>query len=356
MPMGQALRLCPDAVVLPPSFRKYQAESQKIFDRVRALTPQVQTLALDEAWLDLTGTERLNGGPPILQLARLQSEIETQLGLGISIGLAPNKFLAKMASEQDKPRGLFVIGNQDALEFLHPKPVIALPGIGPAQAKTLRGLGYETVGDLAKEDPKRLITALGEPGYRLYRLALGQDSRPVANRAEQKIKSCETTFDHDLCDHQALEAELWPLCEKLAKHLRHEQLLGHVVILKLRRADFQILTRRLSLSEPTQTARTLFETASHLLAPLLNGTFYRLIGVGLGGLMDEEARSKGLFSPLDARAQTTERTMDKIEDRFGKGTIVSGRSLRLATKKASVPKTPSRKETPSPGQANKLGT
>ena len=173
MPMFKALKACPDAVVIKPDFTKYVAESKRIFDAIGRLTPLVQTLSLDEAWIDLSGTERLNGGPPALQLVQLQAWIEAETGLTVSIGLAANRFLAKIASELDKPRGFSVLGSEAAV-LLGSKPVSILPGVGPVFSKTLRSDGYATIGDLAAADPRDLIKQYGESGLRLHDLANGR--------------------------------------------------------------------------------------------------------------------------------------------------------------------------------------
>jgi DNA polymerase-4 len=256
MPMFKARKLCPEAVILKPDFSKYRTESRRIMEKMRALTPLVQPLSLDEAWMDLSGTERLHGAPPALTLAKLQADIEADVGITVSIGLAANKFLAKIASDIDKPRGFAVIGAEEAESFLAPRPVSALPGVGPAFAKTLESDGYRLVGDLARADLRKLADKYGAHGLRLHQLAKGLDARAVNPDQERKSLSSETTFNEDLADRDALEDELWPLCEKVARQARLEEITGRVVTLKLRTADFRIVTRRRTLPAPTQTART----------------------------------------------------------------------------------------------------
>jgi len=198
------------------------AESERIFGAVHHLTPLVQTLSLDEAWIDLKGTERLNGGPPAFQLARLQKWIEDETGLSVSIGLAPNRFLAKIASELDKPRGFSVIGVAEAQGLLAPRPVTTLPGVGPVFGRTLRSDGFATIGDLAAAEVKDLVRRYGETGLRLHDLSHARDSRPVNPDHDRRGMSAETTFNDDLTTAEALEAELWPLCEKLASKARRD--------------------------------------------------------------------------------------------------------------------------------------
>jgi len=327
MPMFKALKACPQAVVIKPDFTKYVFESRRIFDKLRALTPLVQTLSLDEAWMDLSGTERLNGGPPALQLVRLQHEIEAETGLTVSIGLAPNKFLAKIASEMDKPRGFTAIGSE-AQALLATRPVGILPGVGAVFARTLISDGYATVGDLAAADPKALVKAYGEYGLRLNRLAHGQDARAVAPESERKGMSAETTFNEDLTRLEDLENELWPLCEKLAAKARRDDVSGRVVVLKLRTDDFKIHTRRRTLPIPTRTAKTLFQQGRDLLKRETDGRAFRLIGIGMADLIDGEGSGSDFFAGDEDRALKTETALDGLRSRFGKTAVVSGRALK----------------------------
>ena len=327
MPMFKALKACPDAVVIKPDFAKYKHESGRILGALAQLTPLIQTLSLDEAWADLSGTERLNGGPPALQLVRLQKRIEDETGLTVSIGLAPNRFLAKMASEMDKPRGFSVISPAGAQALLAPRPVSALPGVGPVFGKTLRSDGYAIIGDLASADLRDLVRRYGETGLRLHDLAHGRDSRPVNPDHDRRGMSAETTFDHDLTAGADLEAELWPLCEKLASKARREGVASQVVVLKLRRADFKIITRRITLPEPVQTARVLFAAGRDLMRPEL-GRPYRLIGIGLAEIVDAADAPAGLFATSETRALKAETTIDALRARFGQDAVVAGRTLK----------------------------
>ena len=326
MPMFKALKACPDAVVIKPDFSKYVAASGTIFGAVRELTPLVQTLSLDEAWIDLAGTERLNGGPPACQLIRLQKRIEDETGLTVSIGLAPNRFLAKVASELDKPRGFSVIGSE-AAALLAPKPVGILPGVGPVFRKTLQSDGYATVGDLAAADVRDLVKRYGETGLRLHDLSHGRDARAVRPEHDRKGMSAETTFNEDLTAAADLEAELWPLCEKLASKARRDGVASRVVVLKLRRTDFRIVTRRITLAEPIQTARALFAAGRDLMAPEL-GRPYRLIGIGMGDVQDAVDAPAALFDSPEARTLKTETAIDRLRAKFGAGAVVAGRALK----------------------------
>ncbi|HXA39324.1 MAG TPA: DNA polymerase IV [Phenylobacterium sp.] len=334
MPMFKALKLCPEAVVLKPDFTKYRAESKRILGMAGELTPLIQNLSLDEAWMDLSGTERLHKAAPAVTLAKLQARIEAETGLTVSIGLSANKFLAKIASELDKPRGFSVIGGAEAEAFLAPRPVRILPGVGPAMAAGLEKAGFRTVGDLAQADLKLLVERFGSHGLGLSRLAHGQDSRAVNPHEERKGISAETTFNEDLSALGDLEDVLAELSEKVARHARADGLAGRVVTLKLRTTDFRIHTRRRTIPVPTQTAKTLFAVGRELLAREATGRPYRLIGIGLAELIEAEAVEDDFFAGDERRALAGEKTLDAIRARFGAGAVTSGRIFRAK----SVPK------------------
>lgn len=327
MPMFKARQLCPQAVILKPDFTKYRTESRRIMEMVRDLTPLVQPLSLDEAWLDLSGTERLHGAPPAETLMRLQARIETEVGITVSVGLAPNKFLAKIASDLDKPRGFSVIGAAEAQSFLAGKPVGIIPGVGPAMVKSLEGAGFSKVGDIARADLKLLATRFGVHGMRLHELAHGRDNRKVNPHEERKGISAETTFNEDLSALADLEDKLAPLCERVARQARAAGVAGRVVTLKLRRTDFKIITRRRALPVPTQTAKMLFAVARELLAKEAGGRPWRLIGVGLAELMDAASVEHDLFAGAERKALVEEQTVDRLRARFGPGAVTSGRAL-----------------------------
>jgi DNA polymerase-4 len=315
-------------VVIKPDFTKYRTESRRIMAKVHALTPLVQTLSLDEAWIDLSGTERLNGGSPALQLARPQAEIEAEIGITVSIGLGANKFLAKIASDLDKPRGFTVIGAEEAQAFLAPRPVSILPGVGPAFLQTLERAGLRTVGDLARAAPRDLADRFGVYGLRLSQLSRGLDNRPVDPAEARKGISAETTFNEDHGDQSSLEDRLWPLCEKVAAITRREGVVGRAVVLKLRAADFRIITRRRTLAVPTQTAKTLFAIGRELLAPEIGRLKYRLIGIGVADLLDGADGAGDLFAGDETRARRSETAIDALRAKYGAGAVVSARALR----------------------------
>ena len=328
MPMFQANRLCPEAVVLRPDFTKYRAESRRIMDKLGALTPLVQPLSLDEAWLDLKGAERLNGGCAALVLARVQAEIEREVGITVSIGLAANKFLAKIASDLDKPRGFALIGAEEAQDFLSIRPVGILPGVGPAFVKSLERAGYRTVGDLAAAEPRELADRFGAHGLRLSQLARGEDDRAVDPDQARKSVSAETTFETDVSRRPELEDRLWPLCEKVARLARRDDIAGRVVTLKLKTAGFRTLTRRRTLPAATQTARTLFAVGRELLQGEAAGPAYRLIGIGISDLCDAAEAGGDLFAADETRARRSERAVDALRARFGQEAVVSARALK----------------------------
>jgi DNA polymerase-4 len=337
MPMFKALAACPHAAVIKPDFTKYRAESRRILSLAAELTPLIQPLSLDEAWMDLAGTSRLHGAPPAVTLARLQARIEADVGITVSIGLAPNKFLAKIASDLDKPRGFSVIGQAEAQSFLAPRPVSILPGVGPAMVKAMASAGLSTVGEIAAAEQKDMAGRFGSHGLRLWDLAHGRDSRPVDPDAERKGISAETTFSEDLIRLSDLEDRLAPLCERVARQARQAGVVGRVVTLKLKADDFRIITRRRALAIPTQTAKTLFTVGRELLAPEIGARRWRLIGIGIAELLDSGAAEHDLFAGDERRALAGEKSVDAIRDRFGPDAVTSGRALRARAASKAPP-------------------
>ena len=328
MPMFKALKLCPEAVVIKPDFAKYRAESARIMAKLAALTPLVQPLSLDEAWLDLAGCERLHGGPAAWVLAKAQQEIEREVGITVSVGLSANKFLAKIASDMDKPRGFSVIGAAEAQAFLAPRPAAILPGVGPAIGRALEAGGWRTVGDLARAEPRALAERFGSYGLTLWRLAHGQDGRAVDPDRARKGVSAETTFEKDHASLETLEDRLWPLCERVARTCRQEGSAGRAVVLKLKTPDFKLITRRRTLPIPTQTAKALFSAARELLATEADGRAFRLIGVGVQDLVEAQAGGEDLFGGDERRALRGETAVDALRARFGAAAVMSGRALK----------------------------
>ena len=329
MPMFKALEACPKAVVLKPDMQKYVAVSREVRDLMLETTPLVEPLSLDEAFLDLSGTERLHKAPPAQTLATLARRIEAEIGITVSIGLSFNKFLAKIASEMDKPRGLFVIGQAEALAFLEPRPVTVIPGVGKTFASALAREGLHVIGDIRRRDLRDITARFGASGIRLWHLAHAQDTRPIEPRAPAKTISGETTLDRDIADHEELAAVLWPLCEKVSARAKAAGVGGTVIQLKLKTKAFQIITRRQSLDRPTQLAHRLFEQATRLLAQETGGQRYRLIGVGMSGLVPEDrCDSTDLIDTTGNRRSAAERAMDRVREKFGTTAIRKGRGLR----------------------------
>jgi DNA polymerase-4 len=330
MPMFQALKLCPEAVVVKPRMDLYVETSRAIRALMDALTPGVEPLSLDEAFLDLTGTERLHHAPPAVLLARLTKRMETDLGVTGSIGLSHNKFLAKLASDLDKPRGFSVIGRAETEAFLLPKPVRMIWGVGPAAQESLEQAGIRTFADLRRWDRRALGQRFGHMGDRLWHLARGEDHRSVSPHDPVKSISNETTFHEDTSDPDLLDGHLWRLSEKVSDRAKARDLAGRVVMLKLKRADFALISRRHALHDPTQIADRIYREARALFDQVGPRGPYRLIGVGLSDIAAAGGadRSGDLLDPQAARRAQAERAADAIRARFGKGAILKGRALR----------------------------
>jgi DNA polymerase-4 len=328
MPMFKALRACPDAVVIRPDMAKYAAVGRQLRGLMQRLTPLVEPLSIDEAVLDLSGTEALHGAPPAVVLARLARKVEAQLRLTVSIGLAPNRMLAKMAAERDKPRGFAVIGAAEAASVLAPMPVGALPGIGPKAAARLASQGFTTLGALAALTPAEALRRLGEHGPELVALARGENRRTVVPDRGVRSLSTETTFERDLASLAELERALWPLAEKLAARLKAKGLAAGGVVLKLKTAGFVSRSRHVTLPVPTQIADTLFAAARALLAKEATGTRFRLIGIGAEPLAPGEEADRGdLADPDAARRVAMDRAMDALRAKFGRDAVRRGRGL-----------------------------
>ncbi len=328
MPMFKALKLCPDAVVIRPRMAAYVEASRRIRAMMEALTPLVEPLSLDEAFLDLTGADRLHRAPAAVTLARLQARIAAEVGVTVTVGLSHNKFLAKIASELDKPRGFSLIGRAETEDFLSPRPVGAIWGVGATLVRALAAEGIDRIGDLRRFDKAHLIARHGAMGARLHELAWGRDDRPVRADRESKSVSAETTFDADIADPAALSAHLWRLCEKVSARMKAQGLAGQIATLKLKRADFRILTRRQTLSAPTQLADALYAATLPMLTREAGGAPFRLIGVGLSGLSAAAGDSPGdLLDPTAAARARAERAVDAIRGRFGAAAIGKGRGI-----------------------------
>ena len=326
MPMFKARELCPDAVIIKPNMAKYVDVSRQIRKHMDALTPLVEPLSIDEAFLDLAGTQTLHKAAPAVVLARFARTIEIEIGVTISVGLSHNKFLAKVASDLDKPRGFAVIGKAETLSFLAPKPISLIYGVGKVFAETLRKDGLVTIGQLQEEPPENLMRRYGETGARLARLARGEDSRRISSDGEVKTVSSETTFNNDISSLDALSTELLKLTERLSERLKAKGIVGDTVTLKLKSAGFRLRTRARHLMIPTQLANVIYETGLSLLEREVDGTAFRLIGIGVSGIDAADGTDPAdLLEPAVARKAAAERAMDRVRTRFGREAVVRGR-------------------------------
>jgi len=330
MPMFQALKLCPDAVVIRPRGDHYAAVSRDIRALMDELTPAIEPLSLDEAFLDMTGTERLHHAPPAVMLARLLKRMEDELGLSGSIGLSHNKFLAKVASDLDKPRGFSIIGKAETQAFLAGKPVGLIWGVGAVTQGALEKAGIRTFTDLLRWEQADLTARFGSMGTRLWHLARGQDVRRVTAHQPMKSISNETTFFEDTADIDILDGHLWRLSEKVADRAKARAIAGRVVTLKLKRANHTSLSRRQSLPDTTQSADRIYRLARAMFDRVQGEGPFRLIGVGISDLgADTGADSAGdLLDPDAEKRRAAEKATDKIRARFGKDAIIKGRSVR----------------------------
>ncbi|MBT6093637.1 MAG: DNA polymerase IV [Rhodospirillaceae bacterium] len=304
MPMFKAMEMCPHAVVIQPNMAKYKAVSNEIRAIFRDATPIIQPVSLDEAYMDLSDDARgelIAGGegPPAMALAEVARRIEREVGITVSIGLSYNKFLAKLASDLEKPRGYSVIGEVEAKTFLAPLPVRKINGVGEVTARKMTDYGIETIGQLQHMAEAELIGRFGKFGRQLAGFAQGRDDRKVSTGSPAKSVSAETTFAKDTDQAAQLLAAMKPLCERVAERLVRGRHAGGTVVLKLKTHDFKLLTRNRQLPNPTQQADVIFQQASDLVEREADGRFFRLIGVGVSDICPAaEADPPDLFTGL----------------------------------------------------------
>jgi DNA polymerase-4 len=326
MPMFQALKACPDAVVIRPAMAKYSAAGLQIRAIMRDYTPLVEPLSIDEAFLDLSGTQALHHGSAARTLAHIVKRIESEVGVTASVGLSYNKFLAKVASDLDKPRGFATIGMAEALEFLAPRPVSVIWGVGKALQAKLRRDGITTAGNLQRMEEAALVARYGSIGRRLYHFSRGRDDRQVSPSTAPKSVSAETTFADDIYNLDALCSRLWPLCETVSRRLKAKNLAGRTLTLKLKRADFRQITRSRTFSAPTQYAEILYRTATKILEKEAVGPAFRLIGIGVTDIVDaRDADPPDLLHDETEKQMRVERAMDAVRAKLGEGAIGKGR-------------------------------
>ena len=329
MPMFQARQLCPDAVIIKPNMAKYVKVGREVRAMMFELTPMVEPLSIDEAFLDFSGTERLHQMPPAKSLARFAKHVEDKIGISVSVGLAANKFLAKIASDLDKPRGYSVLGTAEAPAFLAPRPVTFIWGVGKATGANLERAGFRTIADLQHAEENDLMRKFGVEGRRLWRLARGIDDRSVSPDREAKSVSAETTFNTDIADFRTLERVLWEMCERVSARLKAKEIAGLTVNLKLKTTDFRIRTRAQTLDAPTQLAARIFESSRELLTREADGTTkFRLLGVGVSALADGDAADPAdLVNHRAQRVASVEHAIDRVRKKFGSNAMIKGLAL-----------------------------
>jgi DNA polymerase-4 len=328
MPMFQALKLCPQAIIVRPDMGKYAGVARDIRALLLTATPQVEPLSLDEAYLDLSGTDRLHGMVPAKTMARLVKRIEQSIGITVSVGLSYNKFLAKLASDLDKPRGFAVIGRSEAKSFLRDKPVGMIRGVGPALQARLVKDGISRVAQLQDSDARSLTARYGEMGLWLHRVASGEDHRLVNPDGEAKSLSAETTFEQNVSSLAELERILWGQAERVSARAKAAGIGGRTITLKLKSAAFRIKARSATLDDPTQLSDVIFRVGRVLLAREALGTSYRLLGIGLSQICPAaECDPPDLLDQSSARRAAVERAIDNVRAKFGKGAVRKGRSV-----------------------------
>jgi DNA polymerase-4 len=322
MPMFKALALCPSAAVIAPDMAKYVRVSREVRRAMQALTPLVEPLSIDEAFLDLGGTQRVHGMIPAKVLARFAADVERDTGITVSVGLSCNKFLAKIASDLDKPRGFAALDQDEARMMLADKPVGFIFGVGPATQERLSQRGFRTIGDLQRADEIEMMKLFPTEGRRLWRLARGIDDRRVIADRGAKTISSETTFESDIRDFPTLERILWRLSEKVSLRLKTSGLAGSTITLKLKTADFRPRTRSQSVPVPTQLASKIFATCREMLVKEIDGTAFRLMGAGVSALRPGSQADD--TDMLDRRSAHAERAMDDLRKKYGSAAVIRG--------------------------------
>ncbi len=336
MPMFKALKACPHAVVVKPRMSVYSEVGKQVREMMRGLTPAVEPISIDEAFLDLSGTEKLHGGPAALTLAKFAQTVENEVGISVSVGLAPNKFLAKIASDFEKPRGFSVIGAAEAYEFLAEQPVSLIWGVGKAMQNRLHADNIHLIADLQKAEENDLIRRYGSMGQHISRLARGEDFRRVESRNAAKSVSSETTFNTDMSSIDQLLPVLRRQSERVATRLKDKHIAGQTVVLKLKTSDFKSRTRNTTLPDPTQLADRMFSVGRTMLEKELDGTKFRLLGIGVSDLQSDETADPGDLIDVGAtKRAAVERAMDKVRGKFGGDSVELG--LTFGTKRPPKP-------------------
>ena len=324
MPIFEARRLCPHAVFMPVNMQRYREVSRQIMGILGQLSPLVEQISIDEATLDITGTENLHG-PPAALAAAIKQRIRAETALTCSIGIAPNKFLAKIASDMNKPDGLTIVEDKDVQEFLRVLPVAKVPGIGRATLQTMKALGVVMAADVLKFPRDFWMKRLGKFGERLYERAQGIDRTPVVPHSTAKSCSAEDTFARDTMDLDELRKWLLTQAGEVGRELRGEGLAGKTIVLKIKFADFRTVTRSRTLPEPTNCTQTIYQVANQLLEGLKISSKVRLTGVGVSNLSAGERQLKLFRDPSLERQEKLDQAVDRIVDRYGAKAIRRGR-------------------------------
>ncbi|MFC7492117.1 MULTISPECIES: DNA polymerase IV [unclassified Knoellia] len=323
MPMTRARRLCPQATVLPPDHRLYAAISSAVMETFRSVTPDIEPLSLDEAFLDVSGAIRRLGSPALIG-AQIRDTIHDEQGITCSVGVASTKFVAKIASGLAKPDGMVVVPRDEVIPFVQQLPVGALWGVGEKTEEQLTRLGLRTVADIAHTPLPTLVRGLGEAtGNHLYELAWGRDPRAVQREQREKSIGADETFEYDIDDPREIHRHLLKLSDRVAARLRAARLTGRTVSIKVRFSDFTTITRARTLREPTDTSREIYETATSLFDALgLQRARIRLVGVRLEKLVAvEQAPIQGMLGEADHGWRDADRAVDRASARFGAGSV-----------------------------------
>ncbi len=335
MPMYKALQACPKAVVVKPNMSKYKEAGLKVRSMMQDLTPLVEPLSIDEAFLDLSGTQTLHGHCAAITLAKLIKKIEEEVGISASVGLSYNKSMAKIASDLDKPRGFSILGKSDTQEFLKEQPVRLIWGVGSSLEKSLHRDGLRQIKDLLPYSEDELMQRYGLMGKRLYHFIRGEDGRSVQPVSPTKSISNETTFNQDIGDFDKLSEILWNLSENVSSNLKKKKYAARTINLKLKTADFKQISRSRKSFSPTQLAEEIYQTTLPLLKELCTGQRFRLIGVGGSDLVsDEQADPKDFLDPQKEKRKKIENALDAVRNKLGQDSIVKGRSYKGPEKKS----------------------
>jgi DNA polymerase-4 len=328
MPIFEAKRKCPQGIFVPVRIARYKELSDKVMERLEKYSPIVEQLSIDEAYLDLTGLEKLCGSPEVIG-RRIKEEIRKVYSLTCSVGIAPNKFLAKVASESSKPDGLTIISLREAAIAAQRLPLEKVPGVGKHTVERLAKLGASSLGDLLLLKEERVARAVGKFAYTLLEFAKGEDDSPVVSQTDAKSISSEETFEVNTNDFEVLRKELLLQAEEVGRRLRKYELKGSTVTLKLRRADFFRLTRSITFGEPTDSTKALYEWGLKLLEAVDLSEKYRLIGIAVSHLVNSQGvpTQMSLFDQETRRDQSwrkVENAMDSITEKFGREAIKRG--------------------------------